>query len=300
VTTAEPVGLCTPREFADAFAAVARHPADNRARLVFADALHERGDPWGAFVTAQVTRATQVGLGQGLALENNLRAQHAARWVPPGVRPERARFERGFLSSCAWVGATEADHPAWLTVEKLDCFDAVEPQALLSRELPLLRLVRAAGTAAFAALAAGPNGARLETLTLSADWGGVLKGLSTLTTFTSLRCLGVIDAELVFPQFERLCDALGPGVDRLEVRLRQLDLAQVRDFLAARGSRLAVSFQVAAHPTRPSWVDLRHGQFSLRDGASAVDTRPLVRAKLRALGLTDAQVPVGKADPLEP
>ncbi len=92
-------------------------PDDDAPRLVFADALIERGDPRGEFIVRQC---------RGDAA-SDLALAHGDDWVAP-IRPllREYRFERGFLATCSLVSprpeqaiAAAVGHPMWSTVRDL-------------------------------------------------------------------------------------------------------------------------------------------------------------------------------------
>jgi uncharacterized protein (TIGR02996 family) len=66
------------RELASLFSAVVATPDDDAPRLVLADALEERGDPRGRFISLQVRRVR--GAGGGASRGGRVRRQ-------PGLAP---------------------------------------------------------------------------------------------------------------------------------------------------------------------------------------------------------------------
>ncbi len=117
---AEPTAALLEKVLAD--------PTDLQARLIYGDALQERGDPRGEFIALQCSDPTAAKEKQAKALIKD----HAKGWIAPldlCVRPDSIRFERGFLSACRVEFNTPtqraklADHPLWRTVKEIDCDD---------------------------------------------------------------------------------------------------------------------------------------------------------------------------------
>lgn len=83
----------------DAFlAAIYAAPDDDAPRLVFADALTERGDVRGEFISLQLTRAKGNATPDGLKRERELcrDTKHKAQWALPLSQGAEATFARGF------------------------------------------------------------------------------------------------------------------------------------------------------------------------------------------------------------
>ncbi len=99
---------------------IVAHPDDDRPRLVYADALSDRGDPRGEFIALQCAdRATTSAAHR--QREEELLAAHRAEWlrgVPEGLGVT-CRFERGFVVE---VVAQSAD-----ALKRLEDFVAREP-----------------------------------------------------------------------------------------------------------------------------------------------------------------------------
>jgi uncharacterized protein (TIGR02996 family) len=105
-------------------ASVYAEPERDEPRLVYADALMERGDPRGEFIALQIGRQHDR---RARARAKELLAEHGHRWLGP-LRPLlRADFvfERGFLARCALLslrGELAPEillHPAFATVRSL-------------------------------------------------------------------------------------------------------------------------------------------------------------------------------------
>ena len=101
-------------------AAIYAAPADDGPRLVYADALMERGDPRGEVI------ALQCG-NRDHARADKLLARHRAKWLgplAPAIDATRAlAFERGFpaLATVADTAPPALDqHPAWATLRRVE------------------------------------------------------------------------------------------------------------------------------------------------------------------------------------
>lgn len=125
---------------ADVLAEVLANPADDGARLVYADILQQRGDPQGELIALQLqpslTPAQQKRVD---ALVNN-KAQ-VAKWLGPlAAVVHEPVFRRGFLAEAKLVLKTARhhtelmQHPSWATVERIDtkAVSAVGSPAMIS------------------------------------------------------------------------------------------------------------------------------------------------------------------------
>ncbi|MBA3398105.1 MAG: TIGR02996 domain-containing protein [Deltaproteobacteria bacterium] len=107
--------------------AVYANPDDDAARMVYADALMDRGDPRGELITVQ-TRLVEHPDDRALrAREKELLETHGKTWLGDLARIVigGGRFERGFLAECR-LDSAKLDHvkqlvghPAWSTVHTL-------------------------------------------------------------------------------------------------------------------------------------------------------------------------------------
>jgi len=124
----EAAAAAQPRtDLAALLAAVYADPDDDNARLVYADALLEQGDPRGELIALQCRLAREPDLPEARQLRKRageLLDSHGKQWLGELAAIVRAgyRFERGFLAVCR-VDNNRADrvralvgHPAWATV----------------------------------------------------------------------------------------------------------------------------------------------------------------------------------------
>ncbi len=132
--------------------AIYADPRDDGARLVFADALIERGDDHGTFIALQVKNARGEGTVETEKQERHLLADHVgkARWAYPLANAGECKFERGFV---ALVDAYRAlperliGHPSWATVTEVTGLDRVSfKRAVALLEAPSARNIVRAGT----------------------------------------------------------------------------------------------------------------------------------------------------------
>lgn len=112
-----------PQREADLFAAVYRNPEDQNARAVLADALQERGDPRGEFISLQLGPDSAASRVRAEALQ----AQHKREWISPLrlnlSQSDQAKvqlFDRGFLHTAVVDGLEDQEHlREWATVAHL-------------------------------------------------------------------------------------------------------------------------------------------------------------------------------------
>jgi uncharacterized protein (TIGR02996 family) len=101
-------------------------PADDNTRLVYADALLQRGDdPHAELIVLQIERARGMTSAPRRARERTIIDEYFPRVVGPlaaVVRPTSAKVERGFLASAKLAPEEQqlAGDPWWATVRALD------------------------------------------------------------------------------------------------------------------------------------------------------------------------------------
>jgi uncharacterized protein (TIGR02996 family) len=108
-------------------AEVYAHPDDDAPRMVLADALLERGDPRGEFITLQLVRGRN---GEPTERERELLKKHGRSWLGPlatvlsfGKGYSGTEFERGFVVKADFIFKIEkklplvARDPGWATIE---------------------------------------------------------------------------------------------------------------------------------------------------------------------------------------
>jgi uncharacterized protein (TIGR02996 family) len=224
-------------------AAVQAAPDDDGPRLVFADALSERGDPRGEFITLQFAHERgELTLGQREQMKRLLQASGPA-WFDglQGQVDPVAVFRRGFLSEVRLATREpDASRPGWRTVESLDAAGLALPLAAFLTQPHLARVtsLRSLSAATFHGLLRECDSRRFELLELEqvAPMRGLAprletdalrllvppeeamhflaaSGLHAVTRAVQLRALEGIDLAAVVAQLEREC----PGIRRLEV-----------------------------------------------------------------------------------
>ena len=114
------------------FAAVCAAPADDGPRLVYADALQEKGDPRGEYIVLACKHERGELDGKGRGRMRALLAANKDKWMQPldpalkSIGPQE--FKRGFLARCRIVGVAMVGepriraiykHPAWALVEEV-------------------------------------------------------------------------------------------------------------------------------------------------------------------------------------
>jgi uncharacterized protein (TIGR02996 family) len=115
------------RSTGELLAAIYAQPDDDAPRLVYADALQERGDPRGELIALQIRLATETGEPAMRVRERELLREHGSAWLgalAPIVLAPYA-YERGFLAMCTLDGRKLelverlARDPSWATVRRI-------------------------------------------------------------------------------------------------------------------------------------------------------------------------------------
>jgi uncharacterized protein (TIGR02996 family) len=136
----------TRRTLEELLAEVYAAPDDDGPRLVYADALLERGDPRGELVALQIARARGEVTEEARAREAELLADKAqvAAWAQPLSSGGECTFERGFPAEIALYRTAKSilGEPAWATITAIRAIAQV-PQTVAAQicELPHLRSV---------------------------------------------------------------------------------------------------------------------------------------------------------------
>jgi uncharacterized protein (TIGR02996 family) len=235
------------------FEAVFANPDDDAALLVLADALSERGDPLGEFITIQVQASPLRAKGLALLRERALLDEHRRRWAPPATRFHR--FRRGLLRRCQLTGPTDPDHRGWRSLDRLELLlppDLPAPTALPFRGTALARLVdlNGLGERDLADFVAEPR-THLRRLRLHASVQGLLgkhaprlaeafPGLTHLAWFPPEGVLAW-GAELPLSALAQLVPALPPTTTELVLDLAPERMGEARALVERLAPRLRVS-----------------------------------------------------------
>lgn len=151
------------------YRAVFAAPADDGPRLVLADALQERGDPRGEFISLQLQnpRAQRSERRMQKLLERH--RTEFLRGLASAVMPDATQqWERGFLSEASVVlSGDRVDTPDWATLKKLEVlFSGAPPLELASEHMRSLKEITLAPLEAVPVLFAAPKPLRVEAVTL--------------------------------------------------------------------------------------------------------------------------------------
>lgn len=118
---AAPKPRVAARDASSLLAAIYAEPENTAHRLVYADALTERGDPRGEFITLQCTRAPDA---RPSARERELLKNYGRAWLGPldsGIRKQGLVYRRGFPAEARECASEEQQRdPAWATLEALE------------------------------------------------------------------------------------------------------------------------------------------------------------------------------------
>lgn len=299
------------------YRAVFAAPEDDGPRLVLADALQERGDPRGEFISLQLQspRAQRSERRMQKLLERH-RAEFL-RGLAPAVMPDATqRWERGFLSEASVVLHGDlVETPDWATVKKLEVlFSGTPPLELASEHMRSLREISLAPLEAVPVLFAAPRPLRVEAVTLQGPpelsaWpseevaliseAASLPSLQRLT----LRCQtpNFTEADWVWrmPLLKRLkslefhASFRALPLPPLLFRLREAEVPPVAVVLHASGARLRFKRDdgyrsLVAEIDRAQGVHLLEGTFKVIPADSfdellVTSTEPLEAAQLAAL-----------------
>jgi uncharacterized protein (TIGR02996 family) len=208
---AQPVALPPPQPpivrdaVADGLrAAIYGDLASDAARMVFADYLQQRGEPWGELIALQLARrGTDLPVHPREQELLSLCASTAAGPLAPYLRDD-LRLRRGFLAACATDGvpASLHDDPTWTTVEDVETSDVA---LLRSPRLVSLRRVRVPGDA-LAELAETEHELPIEIAVGPSTWDGELgiafadparwDAVLDVGALSRLRALGIANQDL--------------------------------------------------------------------------------------------------------
>lgn len=150
------------RTIEELLAEVYADPDDDGPRLVYADALLERGDPRGELVALQIARARGQISDEGRAREAELLADPArvAAWAQPLSSGGACTFERGFPAEISLYRTAKSivGDPAWATITAVRAISQV-PQTVAAQicELPNLRSVETLSVPFFERLCERPR-----------------------------------------------------------------------------------------------------------------------------------------------
>ncbi len=151
------------------FDAVYANPDDDSARLVLADALTERGDPRGEFISLQCAAAPERH-GHRVQV---LQRKHWRHWLGelPAVQSNDLQFHKGFVSHAVLQPAGLAsDSRQWATVESLKVLHHPNPLELWAPHLTRLKSISNLDAVALQMFVKGPMRNRLSALEFLGPW----------------------------------------------------------------------------------------------------------------------------------
>ena len=186
------------------FDAVAEAPDDDGPRQVLSDALLERGDPRGEFISLQLLSARGAASPKQQAREKILRENHWRRWfseVPgvglsPSLVNPPVEFHRGFMRSCVLSpSGVGVDSPAWRMIERIDVASTGDARELAAPALKRLSVLTGLDAASLQVVLSGADKPRLHELAFSGPWMQADRGRAeqrqvlALTRFSTLKLL---------------------------------------------------------------------------------------------------------------
>lgn len=160
-----------PPDVLPLFDAVFDRPADDAPRQVLADALLERGDARGEFISLQLLEARGVATAAQRTRAANLLKHHVRRWMieVPGLVQTSLEFHRGFLRAATLeptgVGAQSL---LWRSVEQLHVRATQYPaEELGAASLTSLESLTGLDGAALSIVVRGANKPKLRELVVN-------------------------------------------------------------------------------------------------------------------------------------
>lgn len=271
------LGSATPkrakvRSDAELLAMIYAVPEDDQPRLVFADALTERGDERGEFISLQLTRAQGRGTPGLLARERAVveDRKRATAWALPLANGGDFRFERGFpavVTPKPPNAKKVVGDPAWATVRSVQGLSTLSGKLTLELlEHPAMAHVRevsALSPKVLDALSATPRGwtsvqvQALPSRALLESWPQLThlglhlaqEGKLPAGAFTALPKLRSVSTGLV-TEYAAEAFASAPQLERLELALPDDQSTLPAELLAPlkRLTSLSLHFFRAARP----------------------------------------------------
>jgi uncharacterized protein (TIGR02996 family) len=186
------------------FDAVADSPDEDAPRQVLSDALLERGDPRGEFISLQLLRAQGRSTPKLESRERILQENHWRRWFSevPGVGVSLTtvtspnEFHRGFLRACVLSPTgVGVNSPAWRMIERIDVARTGNALELAAPALQRLSVLTGLDAASLQIVLNGPDKPRLHELGFAGPWLQADRGrqeqrqVLALTRFSSLKVL---------------------------------------------------------------------------------------------------------------
>lgn len=299
------------------YRAVFAAPEDDGPRLVLADALQERGDPRGEFISLQLQRPRAQRSERRMQKLLERHRTEFLRGLQAVVMPDAAqRWDRGFLSEASVVlSGDRVDTPDWATVKKLDViFSGAPPLELASVHMRSLEEITLAPLDVVPVVFAAPRPLGVQAVTLqgppelSAWPADVVAQISEGASVPSLQRLTLLcqtpnftEADWVWrmPLSKRLRNLefhtsfRALPVPPLLVRVREADVPPFAVTLRARGMKLRFKRDdgyrsMVAELETPRGVDPLEGMLKtlpldLLDELLVTSVEPLETAQLASL-----------------
>ncbi len=257
-------------------------PADDAPRLVYADALLQRGDVRGELITLQVNRARGRGTPESRAREYALLAdsKRFVQWTAPVSQGADCLIARGFPSEVQLNAKTVksvARHPAWATVTALRGLRAV-PKVHAATLLESCRSVTDVGQVSRELVAlAGDRAAGWTAAEL--DYLPSREELARLRNLKRLTLGGSVYEQVALP--ERLFEG-GPPLERLALLHARLTSDHAAALGGLRELALSGKGELAELPR-----GLQRLEVQLPISAAALRGLPLVSLQCRQLALAE-------------
>lgn len=178
---AQPAKAASPKDGAKLLAQILANPADDQARLVYADWLTEHGDPRGELITVQLALAaarSSADKRKLAARERELLEKHARQWAKRAMQDAKEyELRRGFVALVKMTGAVWSSKGA-----RLFEHDPIE-ELLISKP----------NAAGLKAIAAAAHTAKLRRIASSSPfWMQTAKDVQALNAFFASKHVGAV------------------------------------------------------------------------------------------------------------
>jgi uncharacterized protein (TIGR02996 family) len=241
----------TAASHVDLLHAILEDPLNDQARLVYADALQELGDPRGEYIALSFAKGKRAA-EQAQALLDTHRKN---KWQNFGAKGARYTWERGFVQSvgCKLAELVAAGPLMWEVepIERLNIYDDPDgnlgallafPLRIRSFETPLSSEVDVRAVAAATTLG------NVTTLKLRSLAEGGAKHLAASKAMPALRAFTAKSCGLDAAGFKRLLATFLAKVSHLDVAMNELTAASMTALGSAPCAASLESLEVSDNP----------------------------------------------------
>lgn len=205
---------------------VAENPDDDAPRLVYADWLLQKDDPWGELIQLQIAAAERPLTNEEKQREAELMAAHQKRWLGPlaeGIQDPV--FKRGFLHACQLVWSQTGEtrirqvvgDPRWGTLYQLNGGNFATSRLISDPVMKNLRVLRRSDRRTFERLVRSKKPLALEEFQAYMSFGRDegLQGGPGLPHLKRLEIPGVRQEDLFYRCCEIFDSPLGESLEEV-------------------------------------------------------------------------------------